>query len=123
VIDEPPSQRSRSLWLLIRYVIGLTIGVVILVVLLGRRGQLVSAWHQLGNLNVAWEMGAILAEVLSIVGLAHLQRWVLRCGGSSLAFGPLTMVSLANIAIANTIPGEPAVSCALSARLGYEGGR
>jgi hypothetical protein len=72
VIDESPSQRPRSLWLLIRYVIGLTIGVVILVVLFGRRGQLVGAWHQLGHLNVAWEMGAILAEVLSIVGFAHL---------------------------------------------------
>jgi uncharacterized protein (TIRG00374 family) len=46
------------------------------------------------------------------VGYAYLQRVVLRMGGATLSLASLTLVSLANIAIAYTIPGEPAVSSA-----------
>ena len=56
--------------------------------------------------------GAVLAEALSIVGYGYLQQRVLRWGGAELSLASLTLVSIANNAIAYTVPGEPAVSSA-----------
>jgi hypothetical protein len=50
--------------------------------------------------------------VLSIVGYGYLQQKVLRWSGAELSLSSLTLVSLANNAIAYTVPGEPAVSSA-----------
>lgn len=111
--DEPtstPLKRSAATYLL--YVLGLAVGVFILVVLFGKRHELTGAFHQFDHLNYLWVVGALVAESLSFVGYAYLQRIVLRMGGATLSMSSLTLVSLANIAIAYTIPGEPAVSSA-----------
>jgi uncharacterized protein (TIRG00374 family) len=63
-------------------------------------------------LNYWWVLGAFASEAVSFIGYAYLQRVVLRMGGATLSMASLTLVSLANIAIAYTIPGEPAVSSA-----------
>jgi putative heme transporter len=66
----------------------------------------------LDHLNLTWALGAVVAEALSIVGYGFLQQRVLRWSGAELSLASLTVVSMANNAIAYTVPGEPAVSSA-----------
>lgn len=98
--------------MIVRYAVGLALGVFILVLLVGKRGEFTGALHHLDHLNYAWETGAVGAEVASIVGYGYLQQTALRWGGANLSLGSLTLVSLANNAIAYSVPGEPAVSSA-----------
>src|ERR1700722_16271123 len=98
--------------MIIRYALGLAVGVFVLLLLVGKRGELTGALHHVAHLNYAWETGAVLAEVLSIVGYGFLQQRVLRWGGAELSLASLTLISIANNAIAYSVPGEPAVSSA-----------
>ncbi len=100
------------MWMIIRYALGLGLGVFILLLLVGKRGEFTGALHHLDHLNYAWETGAVLAEALSIVGYGFLQQKVLRWSGAELSLASLTLVSIANNAIAYSVPGEPAVSSA-----------
>jgi len=100
------------MWMIVRYALGIALGVFILVLLVGKRGEFTGALHQLDHLNYGWESGAVLAEVLSIVGYGYLQQKVLQWSGAELSLSSLTLVSLANNAIAYSVPGEPAVSSA-----------
>jgi uncharacterized protein (TIRG00374 family) len=95
-----------------RYLIGIALGVIVLVLLFGKRGDLLDAWHQLVNADVGWVLAAIAAEGMSLLTYALLQRYVLHLSGAKIPLGPLFMLALANDAIANTVPGEPAVSSA-----------
>ena len=111
--DEPaPSRSRRSFWVIFRYAVGIGLGVFILFLLVGQRGQFTGALRHLDHLNYAWESGAVLAEVLSIVGYGYLQKRVLHWSGAEISLAALTLVSLANNAIAYSVPGEPAVSSA-----------
>jgi uncharacterized membrane protein YbhN (UPF0104 family) len=111
--DEQAAPRARvSRKDVIRYLIGLLIGAVVLVVLFGKRGDLVAARHQLGHLDVRWLAAGIAAESASLLTFAWLQRRVLRLSGSIVALPGLFLLTMANDAIANTVPGEPAVSSA-----------
>jgi putative heme transporter len=98
--------------MIIRYALGLAVGVFVLSLLVGKRGELTGALHHVDHLNYAWETGAVLAEALSIVGYGFLQQRVLRWGGAELSLPSLTLISIANNAIAYSVPGEPAVSSA-----------
>jgi uncharacterized protein (TIRG00374 family) len=98
--------------MIIRYALGLAVGVFVLLLLVGKRGELAGALHHVDHLNYAWETGAVLAEALSIVGYGFLQQRVLRWGGAELSLPSLTLISIANNAIAYSVPGEPAVSSA-----------
>jgi uncharacterized protein (TIRG00374 family) len=109
-LKGPPPKRRFATYLF--YVLGLAVGLFILVLLFGKRHELTGAFRELDHLNYWWVLGAFAAEALSFVGYAYLQRVVLRMGGATLSMASLTLVSLANIAIAYTIPGEPAVSSA-----------
>ena len=111
--DEPAASRLRRTGrTVIQYVLGVGIGALILVLLAGKRGEFAAALRHLDHLNVAWAVGAILVEALSIVGYGFLQQRVLAWSGAELTLASLTLVSLANNAIAYTVPGEPAVSSA-----------
>jgi hypothetical protein len=98
--------------MIIRYALGVALGIFILVLLVGKRGEFTGALHHLAHLNYGWESGAVLAEVMSIVGYGYLQQKVLQWSGAEMSLASLTLVSLANNAIAYTVPGEPAVSSA-----------
>jgi len=100
------------MWMIIRYTLGVALGASILVLLAGKRGEFTGAVHHLDHLNYAWEFGAVAAEASSIVGYGYLQKTVLRWGGAEIPLPALSLVSLANNAIAYTVPGEPAVSSA-----------
>jgi len=98
--------------MIVRYTVGVGLGAFILSLLVGQRGEFSGALHHLDHLNYAWASGAVLAEVLSIVGYGFLQQKVLQWSGAAISLRSLTLVSLANNAIAYSVPGEPAVSSA-----------
>src|SRR5579863_9038531 len=108
---ESSEVRARvDRWIVIRYVAGVAAGIVVLVVLLSQRGDLVAVWHQLARLNWAWATVAVAAESTSILSFALLQQRVLAVSGARISLAPLMAISLANNAIALTVPGEPVVS-------------
>jgi uncharacterized protein (TIRG00374 family) len=96
---------------MVRYVLGVLIGVAVLVVLFGERGDLVAARHEFGHLAVGWMVAAVLAEGASLSAFGLLQRRVLGLAGARVALPGLVALSLANEAIANTVPAGPALSC------------
>ncbi len=93
-----------------RWALGLAVGAVVLVVLLSHRGDFAGASHRLTHLNTPDALVALGAEALSLASYAALQRVVLASGGARLSFGELYAITLANDAIALSVPGEPAVS-------------
>jgi putative heme transporter len=96
----------------LRYAVGLAVGAVVLLLLVGKRGDLTAAGRQLDHVNAAWLAAAVLAEAMSIWMYGYLQHRVLRLGGAIIPMPALMVVSLANDAIANTVPGGAVVSSA-----------
>jgi putative heme transporter len=95
-----------------RYLLGVLVGLLILFLLFGKRSQLVASWHQLDQVSLGWVAAAVAAETISLWAFALLQRRVLGLSGTRIALPALFLLALANDAIANTVPGEPAVSSA-----------
>jgi len=113
VADEIATLESgRNLKNVARYVLGVGLGVVVLVLLFGRRSELAAAWRQLGDVASGWVLAAVAAEALSLWSFAYLQHWVLSLADASIPMRGLFLLTMANDAIANTVPGEPAVSSA-----------
>jgi len=106
------SGAGRDLRAVVRYLAGLAIGCVVLLVLFGKRGELAGAWHHLADASGTWLAAALAAESLSLLTFAWLQQRVLRLSGTAIPIGGLFLLTLANDAIACTVPGEPAVSSA-----------
>jgi uncharacterized protein (TIRG00374 family) len=109
--DLAAPKSGRSAGTMVRYVLGVLIGVAVLVVLFGERGDLVAARHEFRHLAVGWVAAAVLAEGASLSAFGVLQHRVLHLAGSRVALPGLVAVSLANEAIANTVPAGPALSC------------
>jgi uncharacterized protein (TIRG00374 family) len=103
---------GRNLKDILRYVAGVAAGIVVLLLLFGKRTEFAAAWHRLGGFTPGWLAAAAAAEAGSLWVYARLQHRVLRLTGARLAMPGLLLLSLANDAIANTVPGEPAVSSA-----------
>jgi uncharacterized protein (TIRG00374 family) len=113
VADElAPAQARLNLKDIIRYVVGAGAGIAVLLLLFGRRGDLAAAWHRMIGAKPGWVAAAIAAEALSLWAFAYLQHRVLRLAGTAIGVGGLFLLSLANDAIALSVPGEPAVSSA-----------
>src|SRR5260370_31819220 len=113
VADEIATLESgRNLKNVARYLLGVGLGVVVLVLLFGRRSELAAAWRQLSDIAAWWVLAAVAAEALSLWSFAYLQRWVLSLADASIPMRGLFLLTMANDAIANTVPGDPAVSSA-----------
>src|SRR5215469_3542880 len=107
-----PVRAGRRGQAVLRYVLGILIGSVVLVLLFGRRGEFAAAWRQITSADPGWVALAIGSESLSLLAFAWLQRRVLRFSGTAIPVPALFALALANDAIASTVPGEPAVSSA-----------
>jgi putative heme transporter len=115
--NESSEVRSRiDRWAVARYVVGIALGIVVLVVLFSQRGDLVSVWHQLAKVNWAWAVAAVGAEAASVLAFSLLQQRALAASGAAIGLASLMAISLANNAIALTVPGEPVVSGAFRFR-------
>jgi uncharacterized protein (TIRG00374 family) len=106
------SRAGRDVKAVVRYLVGVALGCVVLVLLVGKRGELAAAWHHLAGASAGWLAAAISTETLSLVTFAWLQQRVLRLSGTAIPVRSLFLLALANDAIACTVPGEPAVSSA-----------
>jgi len=111
---DTPAAAGRTRAELLRYAVGIVVGFVVLALLFGRRSELVAAVRQLGSARPEWIAAAIGAESLSMLGYAVLQWRVLRLAdpGAAVPLPGLFLLTLANAAIACTVPGEPAPSSA-----------
>jgi putative heme transporter len=107
-----PTRAGRQRHALLRYLVGVLIGFVVLLLLFGKRGEFAAAWRQLGSASPGWVALAIGAESLSLLAFAWLQHRVLQLSGTAIPMPGLFALALANDAIASTVPGEPAVSSA-----------
>jgi putative heme transporter len=103
---------GRNLREVLRYVIGIAVGLLVLVLLFGKRAELLAAAHQLRSADPAWVAAAVASEATSLLAFTILQRRALALSGCRLGLAGLYALTLANDAIANTVPGEPAVSSA-----------
>ena len=101
---------GRSRGDLLRYALGVAIGFLVLVLLFGRRGEFVAAIRQVSDARPGWVAAAVGAESLSLLAYARLQQRALGLSGSPVPLPGLFLLTLANDAIASTVPGEPAVS-------------
>jgi uncharacterized protein (TIRG00374 family) len=109
--DLAAREPGRSAGTMVRYVLGVLIGIAVLFVLFGERGDLMAARHVFRHLAVGWVAAAVLAEGASLSAFGFLQHRVLHLAGSRIGLPGLVAVSLANEAIANTVPAGPALSC------------
>jgi uncharacterized membrane protein YbhN (UPF0104 family) len=113
VADEvAPLESGRNLKVVARYLLGIGLGILVLALLFGRRGELVAAWRQLSSVAAGWVLAAIAAEILSLWSFAYLQCRVLSLAGARIPIRDLFLLTMANDAIANTVPSGPAVSSA-----------
>jgi uncharacterized protein (TIRG00374 family) len=109
--DLAAPEPGRSAGAVVRYVVGVLLGIAVLVLLLRERGDLVAARQELRHLALGWMAVAVLAEGTSLAAFGLLQHRVLGLAGARIAWRGLVVVSLANEAIANTVPGGAALSC------------
>jgi hypothetical protein len=105
-----PAQPARGSKEIIRYVLGACLGIIVLLLLFGKRGELAAAWRQIGGANPAWLAAAVVAEALSLAAFALLQYRVLHLAGTSIPLPRLFALTLANDAIGSSVPGEPAAT-------------
>ena len=73
-----------------------------------RRHDLDRAIHLFRHLDVPWLVGAVAAEVISLVVFARLQRWLLRAGGVRIHLGEMFEITLAGNALGTSLPGGAA---------------
>ena len=109
--DLAAPKPGRGAGTIARYVIGVALGVAVLVILFGQRADLVAARHEFHHLAVGWIVASVLAEGTSLAGFGLLQHRVLHAAGTRMPLPGLVALSLANEAIANTVPAGPALSC------------
>ena len=93
----------------VRWALGVVVGVVVLALLIARRGELAGASSRIATISVPFAVLAALAEGGSLLSFALAQRRVLAVG-KRLGLGGLFALTIANDAIALSVPGEPAVS-------------
>ncbi len=89
-----------------RYPVAGALGIGVLVALYGQRNGLTSALRRTTHADPWWSAVAVISEALSLLAYALLQGRVLAAGGTHVRFRALTAITLANDALALTVPGE-----------------
>ncbi len=55
---------------MLRYAAGVALGLLVLLLLVGKRSELAAAWQQLAGASAGWVAAAIAAEALSLLTFA-----------------------------------------------------
>ncbi len=100
----------RRAWPVTRYVLGLGIVAIAVWVLASHTDELSGFSGVVSDLNWYWIAMAVILEALSFACFAQMQRSLLRCGGLHTRFGPVAKLTYAAQALANSLPGGPAIS-------------
>lgn len=99
-----------------RFVIGLGLAALAVVVLLGRKGELSGSAESFRHIRLWWLGPSLLVEAVSMVCFARTLGRLLSEGHHPLRPGPVLAISLASNAIANSLPAGPAFGAAYSYR-------
>jgi uncharacterized protein (TIRG00374 family) len=110
----PVSTRLRKtfgrMWPVLRYVLGLGIVALAVWVLASHTDELSGFSGVVGHLAWYWVVMAVVLEALSFACFAQMQRDLLRCGGLQTKFVSVWKLTYAAQALANSLPGGPAIS-------------
>ncbi|MDQ2726083.1 MAG: YbhN family protein [Actinomycetota bacterium] len=109
------STRLR-VWRILRYVIGLVLAGLAVYAVSGKTDELSGASAYIDHLNWAWVILAAVAEAVSYIAFAGMQRRLLGAGHVRVALRPMTSITLAGNALQSTLPGGIVVSAAWSFR-------
>ena len=100
----------RRYWPFVRVLLGLAVVALAAWVLSAHTDELSGLPGVFEKLNWWWVSAAVVAETMSFVCFAAMQRWLLQIGGLDAPMPPLLKMSFASQAIANSLPGGNAVS-------------
>lgn len=115
-IVPPSAGRWYRAWRWGRYVLGLGLGGLALWLVLGKTNELSGASHYFARLAWGWMVVAAVAEALSYLAFAELQRRLLKAGGTAVAVRPMTGVTLAGNAMQNSLPAGLVLAAAYAFR-------
>jgi uncharacterized protein (TIRG00374 family) len=115
-IVPPSAGRWYRLWRVARYFVVLALTGVAIWAVSGKTDELRGASNYLNNLQWGWLLPAALAEALSFLAFAKLQRRLLQAGGTEVPVTPMAGVSLAATAIQDTVPGGVILAAAYQYR-------
>lgn len=101
---------ARRVWRWARYVVGLGLAVLAVWALLGRRGELSGASGYLDHIHWPWLTLAVLAEAGSLAAFALVQQRLLAAAEVDSSLAQMMSITLAETAIANSMPAGPVVS-------------
>ncbi len=104
------SATFRRMWPVMRYFVGLGIVAIAVWVLASHTDELSGFSGVVDQLNWSWVMMAVGLEALSFACFAQMQRDLLRCGALQTRFVPVAKLTYAAQALANSLPGGPAIS-------------
>lgn len=113
---QPRTSRRKRTWQIVRFVVGLVLGVVALWAVSGQGGELAGAAAELSHLDMGWLLLAIAVEVLSLVAFAGMDRRLLACGDIHARMRRFVAISFAGGAIASSLPGGPVLASAFGYR-------
>ena len=108
--------RSRVAHILLRRAVPVLAAAVIAVEVALVRDQLSQAWHSLISARWSWVLAAAAAALVSIHGLAEVQRTLLRSAGVIVKPWRSETAFYAGNALSTTLPGGPVVSAAFMYR-------
>ncbi len=111
-----PARRHKRAWQIVRFAVGIALGLLALWAVSGQGAELAGASAELSHLNAGWLIVAIVVEALSLVAFALMDQRLLRCGGVRAGTGRLTAIAFAAGAIASSVPAGPLVSSAFAFR-------
>jgi len=100
----------RRAWPWIQFIGGIALAALALWALAGRRDELRGVTRYLDDVQGAWVALAVVAEAVSFVAFALVQRACLAAGSVPVTRTAMTNVTLAATAIANSIPAGPVVA-------------
>jgi hypothetical protein len=100
----------RRFWQIIRWLVGIALGVAVLEVLNGDKGELTETVKYLTNLNVFYLLVAVMVEALSLISYSYLQLRLLHAAGIKVQQPWIAMVSFAALTISISLPAGPAFS-------------
>ena len=102
------------MWQILRFLVGIALGLIVLNALNGQRNDLVEALNQLGRVKLVWVAVGAIIELFSYVALGALQRQLLSVAGVPLEVPFATALSFASGAIVASLPGGPVFASVFS---------
>jgi uncharacterized protein (TIRG00374 family) len=104
-IVPPSAGRWYRVWQIARFVFGLAAAAAATWAIAGKTDELRGASTYLTDLRWEWVVIAVVAEVVSYLAYAALQRRLLAAGKIVVPMAPMTGISVAANAIQNSLPG------------------